>query len=152
MRLDFLRPLYAEGSDYASLYLDSSRAAEDAAELVALRWRAARERLAEAGAPPSTLKALEELVTDPRRSAPGLAAFARDGTVAFAAPLPNPPRQEIVSYARLPHLMPLLADRADAALVRAAAGTGAELFFVPEGEQPPGQGIGALLRYPVPNA
>jgi hypothetical protein len=45
-----------------------------------------------------------------------------------------------------------LSDRADAALVRAIAATGAELRFVPDGEQPPRSGVGALLRYPVPQA
>lgn len=43
-------------------------------------------------------------------------------------------------------------DRADAALVRSAAATGAELRFVPDGAQPPRSGAGALLRYPVPQA
>jgi predicted NBD/HSP70 family sugar kinase len=41
-------------------------------------------------------------------------------------------------------------DRADAAVVRAVAATAAELWFVPEGEQPPRAGIGALLRYAAP--
>ena len=40
-------------------------------------------------------------------------------------------------------------DRADAAVVRAAA-TGAELRFLPEGEEPPWGGVGALLRYQAP--
>lgn len=43
-----------------------------------------------------------------------------------------------------------VADRA--ARPRAAAVTGAELRFVPDGEQPPRSGVGALLRYPVPQA
>src|SRR5579859_595679 len=110
MRLDFLRPLYQGTGDYASLYLDASRGTEDAAELVGLRWRAARERLAGGGADPATLDALEDLVTAQARSVPGLAAFARDGKVAFAAALPSPPRQEISRYARLPHALPLLAQ------------------------------------------
>jgi len=41
-------------------------------------------------------------------------------------------------------------DRADAAIIRALAATDAELHFIPEGEQPPKHGIGALLRYPLP--
>jgi hypothetical protein len=45
---------------------------------------------------------------------------------------------------------PVVTDRADAAIVRAVAATDAELHFVPDGEQPPRHGIGALLRYPVP--
>jgi hypothetical protein len=110
MRLDFLRPLYEGPGDYASLYLDASRTTEDAAELVALRWRAARERLAGGGADPATLDALEGLVTGQAHSVPGLAAFARDGEVALTAALPHPPRREISSYARLPHVMPMLAQ------------------------------------------
>jgi hypothetical protein len=43
-------------------------------------------------------------------------------------------------------------DRADAAIVRAATGTDAELFMVPAGEPPLRDDIGALLRYPVPGA
>jgi hypothetical protein len=44
------------------------------------------------------------------------------------------------------------ADSAGAAVVRALAGTDAALYFVPEGEQPPRDGIGALLRYAAPGA
>lgn len=110
MRLDFLRPLYEGPGDYASLYLDASRTTEDAAELVALRWRAARERLADGGADPATLDALEDLVTGQAHSVPGMAAFARDGEVVLTAALPHPPRREIGSYARLPHVMPMLAE------------------------------------------
>ena len=43
-------------------------------------------------------------------------------------------------------------DRLDAALVRATAGTDAALFMVPAGEPPLRDDIGALLRFPVPNA
>lgn len=38
-------------------------------------------------------------------------------------------------------------DRADAAIVRAIAGTDAELFFLPDDAEPPADGIGATLRY-----
>ena len=112
MRLDSLRRVYAGTEYYASVYLDLSRAGEDAAEAVELRWPAAARQLSEAGAGQGTVSALGPLVTDPARSAPGVAAFARaDGAVAFAASLPNPPRREIHRYAPLPHLMPLLAQR-----------------------------------------
>jgi hypothetical protein len=48
-------------------------------------------------------------------------------------------------------------DQLAAALVRAAVGTGAELFLVPPGGTPPGEtalrdDVGALLRYPAPGA
>ena len=157
MRLDFLRPLYAGTSDYASLYLDASRTTEDAAELVALRWRAARERLAEHGADQAMLGALEELVTTQDHSVPGLAAFARHGEVAFTAALRAGQASEVliaddpsstdrawvgpqpadvaVSRHELTErgVGQTVEDRADAAVVRAAAATGAELRSCPKG-------------------
>ncbi|MBV9450958.1 MAG: hypothetical protein JO345_34225 [Streptosporangiaceae bacterium] len=42
MKLDFLRPLYEDFGDHVSVYLDVSRAAEDAAHAIELRWRSAR--------------------------------------------------------------------------------------------------------------
>jgi len=110
MQLGFLRPLFAGTANYASIYLDASSKADDSSEAVALRWRAARQRLADAGADAATLAALKQAVTGPVRPAPGLAAFAREGHVVFIAPLPGPPQREISRYARLPHLMPLLAQ------------------------------------------
>ena len=43
-------------------------------------------------------------------------------------------------------------DRADEVLVRAAAGTGASLFFIPPDAGRPRDGVGALLRAPVATA
>lgn len=110
MRLDFLRHLYDGPEAWASVYLDTSRAGETAAEEVALRWRAAREELAQRGAGEPTLDALAAAVTDPANAAPGLAAFARAGTVGYARRLADQPRREITRFAPLPHLMPLLAQ------------------------------------------
>lgn len=93
MRLDFLRPLYEGPGDYASLYLDASRTTEDAAELVALRWRAARERLADGGADPATLDALEGLVTGQAHSVPGMAAFPGSAPGPFGAARPGESRR-----------------------------------------------------------
>ena len=102
MQLGFLRPLYAGEGNYASIYLDASQTADDTADLLALRWRTARDQLAEQGADAATLDALDEVVIGPARAEPGLAAFARSGAVMFTARLPHPPRREISRYARLP--------------------------------------------------
>jgi len=110
MQLGFLRPLYAGEGNCASIYLDASPTADDTADLLALRWRAARDQLAGQGAESATLDALDEVVIGPARAEPGLAAFARSGEVLFTARLPHPPRREISRYAPLPHLMPLLAQ------------------------------------------
>jgi hypothetical protein len=121
MDLGFLRPLYDEpgangangadgGAGYVSVYLDTTPASENAAAQVALRWRAARERLAAAGADDATLDAAQEAVTAPRHNARGHAAFAVAGEVRLSVPLPAAPPREIAGWAPLPHVMPLLAQ------------------------------------------
>jgi len=109
MDLQFLRPLYEGSGGYVSVYLDTSRDAEDPASAVDLRWRSARGRLASAGADDATLDALAGVMTS--QGAPGRAAFGRGGEVVLTEPLPHPPRREIARLAPLPHVMPLLAQR-----------------------------------------
>ena len=111
MKLGFLRPLYRRDGGYVSVYLDTSRAEESAAQAVGLRWRAARDRLAGAGADAATLDAAGAVLTDAQQAPPGRAVFACAGEVVFTAALPAPPRREITRVARLPHLMPLLAQQ-----------------------------------------
>lgn len=111
MKLRFLRPLYSQVGGYVSVYLDTSRAHENAPGEVELRWRAARERLTDAGADSATLDAAGAVLTDPGRAAPGRAVFARDGAVKLTAALAAPPRREIARFAPLPHVMPMLAQQ-----------------------------------------
>ncbi len=110
MDLGFLRSLYERIGDNVSVYLDTDRAHENAVEAIGLRWRAARERLAAAGASPASLDAVAEVIGDPGEAARGRAVFARDGGVAFTGALDAAPRREIARLAPLPHLMPLLAQ------------------------------------------
>ena len=110
MNLGFLRPLYEETGDYVSVYLDTDRSHENALTAIELRWNAARQRLAEAGAGQPLLDAAAA-VTGAPGAARGYAVFARAGAVAFTGTLDAPPRREIARLAPLPHLMPLLAQR-----------------------------------------
>ena len=110
MHLGFLRPLYDEVGDYVSVYLDTDRAHENALPAIELRWRAARQRLAKAGASQASLNAAAAVAGGPS-GARGYAVFARHGVLAFAGSLDAPPRREIARLAPLPHLMPLLAQR-----------------------------------------
>lgn len=139
MRLDFLRHLYDRPQACASVYLVTSRAEENAEEEIGLRWRAAREELAASGAAEETLDALGEAVTDLANAAPGLAAFARAGSVEYVRRLPCPPRREIARLAPLPHLMPLLAQfPPDVPHLRVAADReGGEYVEAPGQEQTP---------------
>ena len=77
MKTQFLRPLYAEAGDWVSVYLDTSRAAGDAADVLAVRWQDARARLAEAGADGATLNAVAPQLTAARGPGSGRAVFAR---------------------------------------------------------------------------
>jgi len=110
VNLGFLRPLYDETGDYVSVYLDTDRSHENALTAIELRWNAARQRLAEAGASRASLDAAAAVTGGPG-GARGYAVFARAGTVAFTGTLEAPPRREIARLAPLPHLMPLLAQR-----------------------------------------
>jgi hypothetical protein len=108
--LGFLRPLFDEIGDYVSVYLDTDRSHENALTAIDLRWNAARQRLAEAGASPASLDAAAAVAGAPGQ-ARGYAVFARAGTVTLTGALDAPPRREVARLAPLPHLMPLLAQR-----------------------------------------
>jgi hypothetical protein len=108
--LGFLRPLFGEAGDYVSVYLDTDRSHENALTAIELRWNAARQRLAEAGASPASLAAAAAVAGAPGE-ARGYAVFAQAGAVTFTGALDAPPRREIARLAPLPHLMPLLAQR-----------------------------------------
>ena len=110
MDLGFLRPLFDDIGDYVSVYLDTDRSHENALTAIELRWNAARQRLAEAGASPASLDAAAAVAGAPG-GARGYAVFARAGAVTFTGVLDAPPRREIARLAPLPHLMPLLAQR-----------------------------------------
>lgn len=126
MKLDALRRLYDSdappgGPGCVSVYLDTTPDEAAQAE-IGLRWRSARDRLAGEGADDATLDAVAGQVSGVPPHSPGLAVFARQGTVLLARPLPGRPRDEVSRYAPLPHVMPLLQQLAvDAPHVRVSA-------------------------------
>ncbi|GAA0388070.1 Vms1/Ankzf1 family peptidyl-tRNA hydrolase [Microbispora corallina] len=137
MRLDFIRGLYDGPGPFASVFLDSDRSHEGAADVVRRRWANLGERLAAAGAPSEVLDAIAEIVLDPARAAPGRAVFARDGQVLLTEPLPAPPRRETARWAPLPHVVPLLAQRGERVPhIRVLADhAGADLVVVADGRR-----------------
>jgi hypothetical protein len=114
MDLSYLRPLFTTPGPWASVYLDATRAEENAEHEIELRWRSLRTQLAAAGAGDATLDALQEAVTGgphrPGRS--GLAAFAR-ATDVVVEPMNAPPAEEQAAFGPLPHAMPLVAQRGE---------------------------------------
>jgi hypothetical protein len=131
MNLAYLRPLFARPGPWASVYLDATRAEENAEHQVDLRWRALRERLESQGAPPDTLAALDDAVagTPSRPGRYGLALFATGGDVVLAEALNAPPPVDLAEFGPLPHAMPLVAQRgAEIPYVRVESDrTGAEV-------------------------
>jgi hypothetical protein len=109
--LHFLRGLYdnPQGDGYVSVYLDTSPT-EKAAEEISLRWQAAREQLVASGADEATLDAAQRAATERARGR-GRAVFARGGAVRLIGIQPDPPAQEMSSYAPLPRVVPWLAQR-----------------------------------------
>ncbi|MET8545911.1 hypothetical protein ABZW03_35545 [Kitasatospora sp. NPDC004799] len=132
MDLAFLAPLLDRTGPWASVYLDTSRATEDAARRRALIDRAAVQRLADAGADGPTRAAVRDhLAAAPAAgSPPGRALFAADGEVALDVPLAVSPPDVAATWAPLPHTAPLLGlldDAVPACLVAAVDRTGAGL-------------------------
>jgi hypothetical protein len=93
-----------------SVYLDTTPTTATAATEVTLRWQAARERLAAAGADNATLDAVERTATVRDHAVSGRVIFARDGTTWLEGTLHWPPRREMANLAPLPHVVPWLAQ------------------------------------------
>jgi Bacterial archaeo-eukaryotic release factor family 2 len=112
MDLSLLRPLYDHSGPWSSVYLDTSRDAEDAVAAVPLRWRGVRDSLEADGADPATLDAIEQTVNaDPGRDIAGdrgLAVFASAGRVHLAVPLADPPPRDHGVVSALPDPLDLV--------------------------------------------
>ncbi|SCF14159.1 hypothetical protein GA0070607_6043 [Micromonospora coriariae] len=140
MQLSFLRPLYDRPGPWCSVYLDASADTEDAHPALALRWRALARQLTDQGADEATVAALDRVIRghDPMVGDYGLAVFATRGRVVLSEYLSAPPLRDLASYAPLPHVMPLLAQRGEqVAWVRVLADrTGADAIAISAGGVP----------------
>ncbi|MGN6333468.1 MAG: baeRF2 domain-containing protein [Motilibacteraceae bacterium] len=114
MPLTDLAPVSTATGPFASAYLDTTHTTPDADTLIDGRWRAQRARLAEQGADEATLAAMDEVVGfDPQHPGPqGQAVVAAGGRVLLVEHLPAPPRREVARWSTVPHLMPLVVQRA----------------------------------------
>jgi hypothetical protein len=153
VKLEFLRPLFERPGAWVSVYLDATRASENADHEVALRWRGLREDLARRGADAPTLDAVEAAVRDhptqPGRY--GLAVFAVGTDVAMAQTLPAPPPADVAYFEPLPHVLPLLEQRrAEVPYVRVLADrTGAALDALSVGGAPRHREVAGSASFPL---
>ena len=153
MDLSFLRPLFDQPGPWVSVYLDATRAEENAEHQIELRWRALKEGLTADGADERTVAAVERAVFDhpARPGRYGLAVFASAGEVALAEPLPAPPLTDEATWSPLPHAMPLIAQRGQEVpyvLVRAGH-TGGEVTALDAGGVPRHERVEGSEKFPM---
>jgi hypothetical protein len=115
MDLFFLKPLYERPGPFASVYLDMRRTEEEAPRAIEVRRHVRHKELADQGAPPETIEAVERVVREEKeqRESGCLAVFASGGEVGYTELLDGPPRAELARFAPLPHVTPLLAQRGE---------------------------------------
>lgn len=110
MDLSFLAPVYESTGPYVSVVLDTTRAVEDAAHEIELRWRDLRKQVVAAGADERTLAALDAAVGRDRGvpGQHGQTLFGANGAVPLDRSLPAPPSRDSAVYLPIPDPLPLL--------------------------------------------
>ncbi|MBT2459110.1 hypothetical protein [Streptomyces sp. ISL-86] len=131
MELGFLKPLFTRQGPWASVYIETTRATEDAQRIQALRERAVASLLIDAGADAYTVRAVvDRLAGEPASGAPpGRALFAAGAEVVLDIPLGRVPVATEATWSILPHIAPLAGLRGDepSCLVAYIDRTGADL-------------------------
>ncbi|MET8682258.1 hypothetical protein ABZW18_32990 [Streptomyces sp. NPDC004647] len=131
MELGFLKPLFDRPGPWAAVYIDTSRATEDAAKQQKLRERSVAAQLIDAGADAYTCRAvLDTLAHEPvSGTPPGRALFAAGAEVVLDIPLAVSPNDVMATWSTLPHIAPLagLHDDLPPCLVAYIDRTGADL-------------------------
>ncbi|MBV2365101.1 baeRF2 domain-containing protein [Streptomonospora nanhaiensis] len=135
MDLRFLERLYRASGPVASVYLDTTRAGADPAQRIERRWRALRGGLAEQGADPETLRALDAAAGGlPGVPGPqGEALFAAGGRLVAAFTLSRPPERDRAAWLPVADPVELVCDLDDGVpyVVVAADGEGADVYAYP---------------------
>ncbi|APE36396.1 hypothetical protein BOX37_23450 [Nocardia mangyaensis] len=101
--------VFAATGTVVSVYLTTESSLPQAADRVALRWKNLRTQLAENGAPPEALAAIDPLIEGSFTAGEALVAFADRTGLLYTAHLPEPPEADSASLGSLPDLAPLLA-------------------------------------------
>jgi Bacterial archaeo-eukaryotic release factor family 2 len=108
---EIARVFEADGP-FTSLYMDTEGDIEQAAELVALRWKNARGALLAAGVPGAIVDAMAPLAEGSHTAGATLAVIADRHGPRYSANLPGrPPRDTLLRHGSLPDVVPLLAAR-----------------------------------------
>ncbi len=110
MRIGHLRPLYERGRPpFSTVWLETTHNTPEAGRHIDLRWRAARDRLVEQGAPDDVCAALDAAVGPAELAGhQSQLLVAADGQVLLDEHLPVRPNPEVARTGPLPHLLPWL--------------------------------------------
>jgi hypothetical protein len=110
MRLEPVQRLYERGRPpFSTVWLETSQDSHDADRQLELRWRSARDRLAEQGADEATLAALDGAVGPTNIGGQqSQLLVAAGGEVLLVDHLPVRPAPEVVAVGTLPQLLPWL--------------------------------------------
>ncbi|ADI04057.1 hypothetical protein SBI_00936 [Streptomyces bingchenggensis BCW-1] len=147
MDVGFLKPLFDSPGPWACVYLDTSRATEDAPTRRRLRERFVCDQLARQGADAATREALVQRLAGERTARPsaGRALFAAGGEVVLDLPLATSPRDVDTSWSLLPRVAPLASLRGEwpSCLVARVDRSGADLELLDDaGQRPVGRASG----------
>jgi Bacterial archaeo-eukaryotic release factor family 2 len=106
---EIARVFQAEGP-FTSVYMATEGDVEQAADLVALRWKNLRGELLAVGVPEGTVAAIDPLVQGSHMAGATLAVIAAVDRPIYSANLPDPPpRDTLLRHGALPDVLPLLA-------------------------------------------
>src|SRR3954447_12695229 len=117
---------------FASVYLPTPGAVENASQRIQLAWKSVRETLAMQGAPEGSLAAIDPLVPDAHTRGDCLAVFANASGILHDESGHGVAMHERSALAPLPALLPLIRWRQDqpSFVVVLADRTGADLFGI----------------------
>lgn len=96
---------------FLTLQLITEADIENAAQLSRQRWRAVRDEAAAQGTPAQVLDAVDPIVADAHLEGQGLHVIASAGGVLHVEHAPRPPDRDLVRWAPLPSLVPVVARR-----------------------------------------
>lgn len=121
---------------FASVYLVTEGAIDNAAQRTQQRWKTLRGDLGRAGAPDDVLDSIEEHVAEAHLEGDALAAFATAGAAAHIEHGRDAPAEDYATWGPLPAVLPLLQWRqsSPASLSVVADRTGADLIVVRSGK------------------
>ncbi len=103
-----LAAIFERPGPFATVYLNTDPAIENAAQYSERRWRAQSEALAGLGAPESVLAAIDTVVPDAHLYGAGLGVVADGDVVAHVEHHPHPPAADLSRWSPLPSVAGML--------------------------------------------